>query len=46
MKREADKEAMGKGGIVPGTGVEDDKGPSKENIAGAAIDDKGNVLAD
>ena len=44
-EKEADNEALGPGGIVPGSGVEDDTGPSKENIAGAAIDDKGKVLA-
>ena len=44
-EKEADKEAMGKGGIIPGSGVDDDKqGPSKENAAGAAVDDKGKVL--
>ena len=44
-EKKADNKAMGPGGIVPGSGVDDNKGPSKENIAGAAIDDKGNVLA-
>ena len=43
-EKKADNKAMGPGGIVPGSGVDDDKGPSKENIAGAAVDDKGNVL--
>ena len=42
-EKEADKEVMGKGGFIPGSSVEDNAGPSKEALAGAAVYD-GKVL--
>ena len=42
-EKKADNEAAGPDGIVPSAGGSY-PGPSKENIAGAAMDDKGNVL--